>query len=137
MKRFAPKLLEKRSRIQARPDDSAPNDDKRPPKFCLEFLSKDFCISACTKNEKAAFADRLREMSSLTWEQLRHAPRDKQGYEQIAHSAIRAGLPKHITEDTKLLAFRCFGKAPMVGYRDKSVFHIIWFDREFKLYKHS
>jgi hypothetical protein len=137
VKKFKLRRLEKGSRIPAPQDESDPPDDEQRPKFCLQYLADKFCISRCTREEKAAFADRLRELSSLTWRQLRQAGRGGQGYETIAQDSIKAPIPTHITEDVRLIAFRFFGKAPMVGYRERTVFHIVWFDRQFKLYDHS
>ncbi len=113
-------------------------DDHRRPIFSLELLSRDFCISRCERDEKAAFADKLREISSLTWGQLREAGRHGQGYERIPRSSIKAGVPNFITPDVdSFIAFRCIGKAPMVGHRIRQVFYVIWIDRQFKLYDHG
>ncbi|WP_300674673.1 hypothetical protein [Desulfoluna sp.] len=64
-------------------------------------------------------------------------PRHGMGYEKIATSSLNTELPAHLSgQDVNLIAFRFNGKAPMVGYRDKSVFHILWVDRDFTLYDH-
>ena len=106
------------------------------PKFCLEHLQKDHCLSKCTTEEKAAFADRIHEMSQLTWQQLSQAHRHKQGFEPIDRSAIKGTFPSVLTQDVTILAFRFSGMAPMVGFRTGEVFHVVWFDRAFNLYKH-
>ena len=49
---------------------------------------------------------------------------------------IQAGIPRHVTEEVKFIAFRFYGRAPMVGYRDKTVFYVLWLDRDFNLYSH-
>nr|VFK10581.1 MAG: hypothetical protein BECKLPF1236A_GA0070988_100409 [Candidatus Kentron sp. LPFa]VFK27148.1 MAG: hypothetical protein BECKLPF1236C_GA0070990_100439 [Candidatus Kentron sp. LPFa] len=50
----------------------------------------------------------------------------------------KTGMPKFITEDNKdLLAFRFSGKKPMVEYRYKNIFYVLWFDHKRKLYKHG
>jgi hypothetical protein len=36
----------------------------------------------------------------------------------------------------KLLAFRAYDLVAMVGYRKGRIFHVVWIDREFKLYAH-
>lgn len=119
-------------------DSSNPKIDNEPPTFSLRYLRKDFCISDCDRNEKAQFADALFKRSQLTWEQLRQVDRKKLGYEKIAHGSIKAAIPPHITPDINIIAFRCIGEAPMVGYRDHNgTFHVVWIDRAFKLYDHS
>lgn len=119
-----------------RADTSEPTDEKQPPIFCLRWLQKGFSTSDCTTDEKAALAERLVEMSCLTWEQLRQAPRHGQGCEKISRSAIRSGIPACVTEDVNLIAFRFSGLAPVVGFRARRIFHILWLDRAFTLYKH-
>lgn len=107
------------------------------PKFSLEYLDRDFCLSCCTKDQKAALADRLHELSQLTWQQIMQADRHKQGCETIDRNAIKASIPACITEDVKILAFRFSGLAPMVGFRRNEVFFIVWLDRGFSLYNHG
>ena len=111
--------------------------DRLPPKFSLRHVNKKFCITQCSKDEKAAFAVRLRELSQLTWSQLRQAGRHGLGFETIDRSIIKSGVPSVVTADVNIIAFRFDGKKPMVGFRDRGgTFHIIWFDRDFTLYKH-
>jgi hypothetical protein len=76
-------------------------------------------------------------MSQLTWNELRQAQRHGIGSEKIDRKSITRPIPSHITEDVTFLAFRFSGKKSMVGYRMKEMFHIIWFDRDFKLYDHG
>jgi hypothetical protein len=59
------------------------------------------------------------------------------GYERISRDAIRSGIPAHLKEDVNFIAFRFCGKAPMVGYRDENIFHVVWIDRAFSLYDHG
>ncbi len=115
---------------------SAGTSQLQRPKFCLEHLQKDYCISKCTADEKAAFADRIHEMSQLTWQQLSQAPRHGQGFESIERKAIKGTFPSVLTQDVTILAFRFAGKAPMVGFRSAEVFHVVWLDRTFELYDH-
>jgi len=107
------------------------------PKFSFEHLRNGYCILDCTAEQKAAFADRLRELSQLTWQQIQNSPRHGQGCEIIDRSSIREPIPANITDDVKIIAFRCIGKAPMVGYRADEVFFVVWIDRCFSLYNHG
>jgi hypothetical protein len=134
--KFKPRRLERGSRIQAPQDESEPPDDKQRPKFCLEHVVSGFCVADCTKDQKAAFASRLREMSRLTWQQLRQAGRHGQGYEKIGRDSMKVAIPAHITEDVNLIAFRCFGLAPIIGYKMRTIFHIVWLDPKFQAYRH-
>ena len=107
-----------------------------PPKFSLANLSKSHCLSVCTTEQKAAFADRIHELSQLTWQAIMQAPRGGQGSETIARTSIKPSIPKCITDDVNILAFRCIGKAPMVGYKIHDTFYVVWIDRDFTVYDH-
>ena len=107
------------------------------PKFSLEHLVRDFCISNCTKDEKAALADKQHQLSQQTWQQIMQSSRHKQGCETIDRKAIVAPIPACITEDVTILAFRFAGLAPMVGFRRNEVFFVVWLDRGFCLYDHG
>ena len=79
----------------------------------------------------------LYKLSQLSWRELRLAPRHGVGYEIIDHSSFRVPIPKHITEDVDMIAFRFSGLKAMVGYRDEAIFHLVWLDRSFKVYAHG
>ena len=110
--------------------------DQEKPVFCLRFVDPVYCITLCDKDDKAAFAEKIRQMSQMTWVQLRTAHRHGAGSEKISHDAIKRPIPTNVPEDATLLAFRFSGMKPMVGYRMQNLFHIIWFDRDFTLYDH-
>lgn len=95
-----------------------------------------FSIDECNKDEKAQILDALSKRSKCSWGTIKAAHRHGIGTETIARASIRASIPAVLTEDTAIIAMRCIGMAPMVGYRDGPVFHIVWIDREYKLYKH-
>lgn len=115
-------------------DDTPPG--KPHPLFSLRYVDRAYCLSSCTKKEKAAFADTIHKLSKIPWAEIETAPKHGSGYERIARSSLRRPVPSHVTEDTTIKAFRFFGRAVMVGYRSGDVFFVIWFDRRFKLYPH-
>lgn len=115
--------------------DTSPEQQK--PIFALCYLRRDYCLSTCSKDEKAAFADTLHKLSQITWNEISSSSRHGVGYERISRDAIRSGIPAHLKEDVNFIAFQFFGKAPMVGYRDENIFHVIWIDRAFSLYDHG
>lgn len=79
----------------------------------------------------------LHRLSQMTWQQIQYSGRHGLGSEKISRSEIKgAPIPHEITEDTPLLAIRFCALAPMVGYRVGQVFHVLWLDRAFTLYKH-
>jgi hypothetical protein len=118
------------------PEPTSKSSHHMRPRFSLENLSKSHCLSSCEVPEKAAFADRLHEMSQLTWQQIAQADRHGQGSETIDRDAIKASIPSCITEDVTIIAFRCIGMAPMVGYKVHDTFYVVWIDRQYNLYPH-
>jgi hypothetical protein len=115
------------------------NYDQSPPIFSLEKLQQGkYCLSALDQENKAMFADALYRRKSLTWNEIKQAPKHGLGTEKISKNAIKAPTPKFITEDLDdYLAFRYNGKQPMVGYRQRDVFYILWFDADYTLYDHG
>lgn len=113
--------------------------DLLPPTFSLHYmtLNTGYCLTRCTVHERAAFASRIREMSQLTWIQIKGSGRHGQGCEEIPQRQIRGSkIPTGVHPDATLLSFRCIGTAPMVGFREGQMFHIVWIDRDYTLYKH-
>ncbi|MDO8431953.1 MAG: hypothetical protein Q7S58_06025 [Candidatus Binatus sp.] len=112
--------------------------DQLPPIFALHQMNDGrYCLPSCQQSDQAQFARALLERSRLTWAQLKCAPRHGMGFEKIEPSQVRQSLPSSVTEDVNLIAFRFSGKAPMVGYRDGQVFHVLWLDHDFSLYDHD
>ena len=121
-------------------DASSISPDNMSPLFSLSYMARDHCITCCERDERAAFAVKLRELSQLTWAQLRNAPRQGMGYEKINRDSFRVAIPSQITEDVHIIAFRFDGSKPIVGFRDRDdrrIFHIVWVDRNFTVYDHG
>ena len=120
-------------------DEEVPDSDTMVPIFSLERVQNgDFCFSKLDRDGKAAFAESVFRRRNLTWNDIQRAGRHKLGCEKIAVSSIKAPVPNFITEDQhSLLAFRFNEMCPMVGYRIRNIFYVLWFDHNFKLYNHS
>jgi len=132
-----PKQADKGERLAA--PKPVVDPENLPPKFCLRGLRGGYSVEDCEKDERAAFASRLYQLSRSKWSQLRQMPRHGQGYEKIDRKAIKGdAVPDEITAEVDIIAFRFYGKAPMVGDRSKDgVFNILWLDRSFTLYDHG
>jgi hypothetical protein len=100
-------------------------------------MSKRYNLNNCTADEKLAFVNQIMLLSQITWAEIINAPRQGLGCEQIAQNSIKDAIPSIIKPDTRLIAFRFCGKKPMVGFREKNIFHILWIDRDFTLYDHG
>lgn len=120
-------------RIAPRETPRASTNDLRPL-FGFYYLAIGFRISDCQQSDKAALADRLEELSQLTWGQIIQAPRQGMGTETIARDSIVPAIPHHVTPDVRLLSWRFGGGARIIGYREDEVFHIVWVDPNHQVY---
>lgn len=135
-KRVKKPVANKGGRVTA---SEPPNYDDKSPIFSLERLqSGDYCLSVLERDDKAAFAMAMFRRKNMTWKQIKQADRHGLGTEKIPRNAIKAPIPSFVTEDVKnFLALRFSGTKPMVGYRNKDVFFVLWFDGDYTLYDHS
>jgi len=117
------------------PDSSPPVQDK--PIFSFHYLQDSHCISLCNRGQKAAFADTMRLLSKLTWQEIKSSYRHGLGSEKIPRNRFYVTIPNQVADDEALLSIRFYGRAPMVGIRREQVFHIIWFDIDFNVYNHG
>ena len=113
------------------------NTDIQKPFFSLEHMIDNFCVKACKMEERAQFAEALYKRGKLTWQEIKQSHRHGLGLEKISRGSIKVGLPSVVTEDVNLIAFRCFGKMPMVGYRQGRTFYVLWLDPAGKVYDHG
>lgn len=113
--------------------------NKSPPIFSLERLQGgDYCLQSLVQEGKAAFAEAIFKRRSLSWSDVITSDRHGLGCEKIARTAIKAPIPKFITPEVDhFLALRFHGKKPMVGFRKKDIFYVLWFDHNFSVYPHS
>ena len=104
------------------------------PVFSLRYMREKYSLEKCTSEQKKAFGCRVVELFQLKWSQIIMAPRHGFGCEKISPQSIKGdSIPPCIDPDITLLAIRFSGKAPMIGYREKDIFHILWFDLNFTL----
>lgn len=117
----------------------APDYDKLPAIFSLEKMVGDkYCFSNLDDTSKKQFAESIFKRRQLTWNEIKKIDRHGLGFEKIKKDQIKGKKPSNITEDfDNFLAFRFCAKRPMVGYREKNIFYVLWFDHDYTLYPHS
>ena len=107
------------------------------PIFCFKHLHKDHDLDKCNETEKKSLIEKIVKLSQLTWNDIQNAPRHGLGTEKIAINAIKPSCPSFITDDVKhLLAIRFDGLKPILGHRNRFVFHVLFIDRVFSVYNH-
>lgn len=103
--------------------------------FSIECCSSTCCYKKITEQrDRSDFADRLHELSQLTWGQIKQSSRKGLGYETLDNIEIdRSKIPLA----KRIIAFVYHDYHRMWGYRDREgVFHITGFDYDGKQYKH-
>ncbi len=107
------------------------------PIFCFKHIHKDFSLENCNTEEKKSLIEKVASLSQMTWQNIMEAPRHGLGTEKIKITSLKFKCPSFITEDvTYLLALRFQGKKPILGHRDRFIFHIIVIDTKFNAYNH-
>ena len=105
-----------------------------PPKFSLQHIQDDYCITKCEPNDQLQFIQSMIKRKNISWKELSALPHEKLGCEIIRH--LKVQIPK-CAEDKSIIAFRFSGRKPMIGFRERDVFYILWFDRDFSVYTHG
>lgn len=105
-----------------------------PPKFSLQFIQASHCINKCEAEEQRDFVQAMYKRKDQSWKSLQSMPHEKLGFEPIKQG-FKVSIPQCAAEKT-LLAFRFSGQKAMIGFRERDVFYILWFDRDFSVYVH-
>ena len=122
---------------EPKPLERKPYNDINYPVFSFRYLHKDYNIDKCDDNEKKSLLRQIVTLSNRAWEELKLIPKHGLGSEKISLNAIRTNLPSNLSVEVQhLLAFRFDGKKAFLGVREGFVFHVIFVDRNFTLYKH-
>ncbi len=133
-----PKKIKKAKKRDSKKFKSHPEEkssQEQTPVFSCEYLDGDYWLLKCDKNHQAAFAKTIHKLSKITWAEIFQNNRHGVGYEKIEPKKIKAQIPEPALGKT-IIAFRYSGKSPMVGFRQKRVFYVLWLDRDFSLYSH-
>lgn len=108
------------------------------PKFCLRYLATGFDVRSLPQDKQAKFACALQDRSSMSWTQIKLAPRHGHGSELILRGEIKPRVPDQFGETPKFMVLRYDGNLPMVGVRVRDVFHVCWIEANYgDVYDHS
>ncbi|MEK8022122.1 MAG: hypothetical protein VSS75_035035 [Candidatus Parabeggiatoa sp.] len=115
------RLPQRGQKLNSHPASSL-SPEQHYPAFSLRHLDKKQGLASCNQEQKAALIETIHKLSQLTWNQIYSSNRHGSGCEKIARNSIKVPIPQHIPDDANFLAFRFYGMAPMIGYRDGSIF---------------
>lgn len=108
--------------------------------FSFKYLTenKDYGLNSLSNEAKVKLVNSINSYSHKNWNEIQSTHKHiNGGMETIKQDAIKVKIPNFIKEDTKLIVLRFGKKIPMVGFRDNSIFHVVWFDPKFQLYNHG
>jgi hypothetical protein len=106
-----------------------------PPKFSLRYVQPDYCISLCKPSERLDFVNAMLKRKDRAWKHLESDPHQGLGCEVI-RNGVNVRIPD-CAKDKAILSFKFSGKKSMVGFRERDIFYILWFDRDFSVYDHD
>ncbi len=107
------------------------------PIFCFRHLHKDYNLEKCSDDHSVALIKQLIRISCLSWQTIMTTPKNGLGSEKISRNSINASIPSSITDDVNdFLSFRYIGKCAIVGFRNNTIFHLVYIDRDFSVYSH-
>ena len=111
---------------------------KHPTFSFVHFSEGNYGLKDCNKEDFKNLIKKLKLLGSITWKEIESLPRHGLGYEKIKVSELKTALPSSVPKSIdKVYVFRYKGKAPMVGYREGNIFHVVFLDHNFSLYKHN
>lgn len=115
------------------PQTEVVSSNQQYPVFSFKHLQDQYGITSCNA---VACVLQLRQVSQLTWGQWMQCPREGMGFEKIDRASINPEIPQAITNDVKhFLSFR-FTDGRVIGFRDETIFYIVWTDGKFAVYDH-
>lgn len=121
---------EKKSRSHLIKDaGSSMNYDKSRPVFSFSDIDKKYCClkKDCNASEKGHFLGKILELSELTWQSIKDAPRKGAGFELIPKEQLKTDVLSNYPAE-RLMVFRLTDKMRMLGVRDKEKFTILLID---------
>jgi hypothetical protein len=120
------KPKQEQGKFKVAPEETKKLANINYPVFCFRHIQKNYCISNCDNDQKAALLTKIHGLSCLTWYQIVSTPHEGFGCEKIPAHQIKATIPAEIAEDTTFLSFRFNAKDRFVGFRESNILHLLW-----------
>ena len=126
---------QKTDHIKATPHEIKSTNDE-PIAFGLSHMYKAYCIVNCDDPTVAKFVEVLYDLSQHTWGQTYSTHRHIHGchsvsVEQVKIPALREAVMADVSE---YIVFRLSQKARIGGYRNNSIYEIVWVDLNHEVY---
>ena len=90
-----------------------------------------------TDKQRQQFLEKWQLRSQMTWRELSQHSRHGLGSEKMPKRSIKAQIPGQFQDVDKFTVFRHEGNLPFVGWKNGSVFYLIWIECQYgELYDH-
>lgn len=137
----SPKPIESQGSVSLGKSGHYYSDKIDYPIFCFRHLHRCYNMDNCVNSDKKFSKQLLKKIeliSKLSWDEIKLSDRKGHGAEKIARTSIKPGVPPMITDDVKdFLSFYFNGeKGRIIGFRNQSLFHVIFIDTKLDVYKH-
>jgi hypothetical protein len=114
------------------------SSDGYSPLFCFAHTHNKFCVGELDTRQKADLADTLAALCTMTWRDIKLAPRHGRGTERVPVNSLKASMPTQFANEAEAVVLRYSAKLPMVGFRANRIFHIVCIEKAFgDLYDHG
>ena len=111
------------------PQPDPPNPDEQPPAFSFEKMQDGSgnSFNCCEDDDRLSLAKRLFMLSRIPWRQIRGAPREGFGSEEIPRNRIKRAVPAAVTDDVGFFhSLHYVGHKRFIGYRVGQIFYVLW-----------
>lgn len=116
-------------------DKNKPTNDTHPI-FCFRYnMDKNYTCDALTADKGFALLQKLNTWGKTTWAVIQSGNRKGVGHETISISSIKVSIPEIVKKQT-ILSTRFHGNCRLLGFRENSIFHIVWIDHDLSVYDH-
>lgn len=98
------------------------------PLLSLRFVQPSWGVDCMSDSQQKAFLEKWQKRSQMTWKELSQHQRHGLGSEKLPKSAIKPLIPQQFQDLDRFVVFRHEGNLPFVGWKNGSVFHVIWIE---------
>jgi len=114
--------------------------DKENPSFRFGYADlQNYCLHHANTEQIEALVKALAKMERYTWEQVRTSGGQGQhvgglGYKPVEPTKRMPRFPSDLPEDATIHEIRVTQRMRLFGYREDTIFYIIWFDPDHAIF---
>lgn len=117
-------------------EDKNKSSNDTYPIFCFQYNQNENYTCKALDGQKAhALLQKLDKWGKTPWAVVQSGDRKGIGHEIISSNSIKVSIPE-IAKKQKILSTRFHGDCRLLGFRENSIFHILWIDHDLSVYSH-